>query len=198
MADVIELRPATLADAQRIATIWTQALVDEPMAQWPLDCGQREAATAADFAVLASGYAGLGSIWVDTEIRGAAAWLSPEGAAQFEVVLELSQEAIVPLTDDAGARYSSFWTWIAERMPAEPMWFLDILAVHPDSQGSGVGSALVRRGLELAQRDGVPAILETGNPRNVEYYRNFGFEVVHAEAAPDGGPMVWFMVCQPH
>ena len=150
------------------------------------------------FAVLASGYAGLGSVLVDSEMRGAAAWLSPEAAGQFYVVDQLVHEAVVPLTDDGGARYSSFWTWIAERMPAEPMWFLDILAVHPDSQGSGVGSALVRHGLELAKRDGVPAILETGNPRNVEYYRSFGFEVVHAEVAPGGGPMVWFMVCAPH
>jgi hypothetical protein len=48
-------------------------------------------------------------------------------------------------------------------------------------------------GLELARADGCPAFLETGNPRNVPFYRSLGFQIVDEQRAPDGGPMIWFM-----
>jgi predicted N-acetyltransferase YhbS len=77
------------------------------------------------------------------------------------------------------------------------VWFLDVLGVTPSSQGQGLGSALVRHGLALADADGVAALLETGNPDNIGYYRQFGFEVWRQEAAPDGGPVVSFMIHRP-
>jgi hypothetical protein len=41
--------------------------------------------------------------------------------------------------------------------------------------------------LQRCDLDGLPAALESSNPRNVSFYRRLGFEVVW-EAAPDGGP----------
>lgn len=46
------------------------------------------------------------------------------------------------------------------------------LSVHPDAQGVGVGSALVRRVLELAGDEGEPCVVVLGDPA---YYRRFGF-----------------------
>jgi len=70
---------------------------------------------------------------------------------------------------------------------------LDMVAVDPALQGQGVGSALIRHGVELARGDGVAAFLETGNPRNVPYYERFGLRVTGEADAPDGGPHIWFM-----
>jgi ribosomal protein S18 acetylase RimI-like enzyme len=64
-----------------------------------------------------------------------------------------------------------------------PHWELNILCVDPSAQRSGVGSALVRHGLERADRDGVPAYVITHNPANVAYYTRFGFEVVQQRSA---------------
>ncbi|MCX6092481.1 MAG: N-acetyltransferase [Candidatus Bipolaricaulota bacterium] len=47
------------------------------------------------------------------------------------------------------------------------------LAVAPDRQRQGVGSLLVRRGLELLRADGHPFVIVLGHP---EYYPRFGFE----------------------
>ena len=71
---------------------------------------------------------------------------------------------------------------------------LDIVAVDPACQGRGTGTALIRHGLALADRDGVPAFLETGKPRNVPYYERLGFRVAEEGDAPDGGPHMWFML----
>jgi putative acetyltransferase len=47
------------------------------------------------------------------------------------------------------------------------------LAVLPDHQGKGIGSALVRRGLEILRERNCPFIIVLGHPT---YYPRFGFE----------------------
>ena len=47
------------------------------------------------------------------------------------------------------------------------------MAVLPDHQRQGIGSALVRRGLEVAKQLGEDVVVLVGHP---EYYPRFGFE----------------------
>jgi putative acetyltransferase len=49
---------------------------------------------------------------------------------------------------------------------------LSPLAVRPDRQRRGIGSALVRHGLRLARERGEPVVIVEGDPR---YYSRFGF-----------------------
>lgn len=49
---------------------------------------------------------------------------------------------------------------------------LSPLGVRPDRQGEGIGSALVRRGLELLAERSVPIVFLEGSP---VYYARFGF-----------------------
>ena len=50
---------------------------------------------------------------------------------------------------------------------------LSPLSVHPDYQGRGIGSALTREVLRLADEAGEPFLLVLGHPT---YYPRFGFE----------------------
>jgi len=47
------------------------------------------------------------------------------------------------------------------------------LAVLPDKQSQGIGSRLVRDGLDLVRRKGVPGCVLLGSPK---YYSRFGFD----------------------
>jgi len=47
------------------------------------------------------------------------------------------------------------------------------MAVLPDRQRHGIGSKLVRRGLEILRERGCPFVIVLGHP---EYYPRFGFE----------------------
>ena len=47
------------------------------------------------------------------------------------------------------------------------------VAVHPDCQSQGIGSALIREGLRLCKEQGFDYCVVLGSP---EYYRRFGFE----------------------
>jgi ribosomal protein S18 acetylase RimI-like enzyme len=80
--------------------------------------------------------------------------------------------------------------------PDEPAWYLMYLGVHPDAQGTGAGSALLRSALDdILRRETAPVYLETGTERNVRFYQRFGFRVREANIALVPGPVRhWTMI----
>ena len=60
--------------------------------------------------------------------------------------------------------------------PTEPHWYLPMIAMDPALQSRGYGSALLRAALARCDEDGLPAYLESSNPRNISIYRRHGFE----------------------
>lgn len=75
-----------------------------------------------------------------------------------------------------------------------PALALAPVAVTPDRQGRGIGSALIRAGLARAAREGWQGIFVLGEP---DYYTRFGFSAGLAEkfTSPYAGPA--FMACFP-
>jgi ribosomal protein S18 acetylase RimI-like enzyme len=78
-----------------------------------------------------------------------------------------------------------------------PHWYLAGIGVDPAEQRQGVGSALLRPGVEGAERAGLPAVLLTNNEANISFYARHGFEVEREDETPQGGPRAWAMVKRP-
>lgn len=124
-------------------------------------------------------------------------WVPPGRAEQLIASDRRVREQLLPLTDDGGRRYGVLWDWIEDQLPDEPHWFLDALGVEPSRQSGGIGTALLRWGLERAAADDVPVTLETGRLDTIHYYERFGFRVVHEGEPEPAGPHVWFMRLDP-
>jgi GNAT superfamily N-acetyltransferase len=88
------------------------------------------------------------------------------------------------------ARLEHFDAVVGAALPAQPFWYLGVVATHPDHAGRRLGRSLIAAGLNRAAAAGLPAYLETANPRNVDRYRGVGWEVV---AQVDPGLPVWVM-----
>lgn len=72
-------------------------------------------------------------------------------------------------------------------------WFaLGPVSVTPERQGQGIGSKLIRSGLEQLQSTDALGCILTGNP---DYYRRFGFNVC-SEHCPACEPQEYFMINQ--
>jgi GNAT superfamily N-acetyltransferase len=85
-------------------------------------------------------------------------------------------------------------TWAGEwarRDLAQPHWHLGPVAVDPQVQGQGVGTAMLTAFCSRMDDLSMLSYLETDKCKNVRFYRKLGFDVV-AEAEVLGVPN-WFM-----
>lgn len=106
--------------------------------------------------------------------------LRTEGALALSLVAETAGEIVghVAFSPAAAADGS-------------PGWFaLGPVSVLPAHQGSGIGAALIRTGLEELRRGGAAGCILVGEPA---YYRRFGFEPAPA-ITPPGQPAAYFQV----
>jgi ribosomal protein S18 acetylase RimI-like enzyme len=74
--------------------------------------------------------------------------------------------------------------------PADAHWHLQFLAVHPDHQNRGLGSALMRRRHPELDAAGIPQYLEATNEENIRLYRRHGYAPMEPFdiRLPDGTP----------
>ena len=192
----MEIRPADPTRIAPIAGVLGRALVTEPMMTWPLG-GRSDDLVERCIRVYALYLGPLveeGLVWETADGHGALVLVSPDQTDVWDDALaHVDDSTTHDLTDDGGLRHERFWGWVASRIPPEPSWHLDSVAVEPGWQGRGIGSALIEFGLERTRESRTAVILETGTLRNVPLYERLGFQVVEEADSPDGGPHVWFM-----
>jgi len=194
---MVEISRASLDRLTPLASVLGRSFVVEPMMLWSLgDRGDVAERLTQSFARTLENLIPLDMVWEAGVAEGAAIWVPPSGAAAWKQT-QLGGGPPDASEPEAEARYSGFWTWVESRLPTEPLWHLDAVAVDPVGRGRGIGAALIEHGLAMARADLVGVVLETGNPGNVPYYERFGFRVVDKEDAPLGGPTVWFMRWDP-
>jgi ribosomal protein S18 acetylase RimI-like enzyme len=90
------------------------------------------------------------------------------------------------------SRWLKFYELCEEKRPKQPHFYLDFIGVHPEKQGRGYASALLRHTLTCLDADGTPAYLESSNLRNNPLYQRNGFKIMDEIHLPDG-PTLWCM-----
>ena len=138
-----------------------------------------------------------GQVFVDDQHRGAAVWAAPgEWKAGVIDVLRLMPVSI-PLFGRNLVRGLRALGALERSHPSEPHWYLEFVGTHPDHQGTGIGSALVRAVTDRCDSEGLPAYLESSKESNVPFYARHGFEVRDEIHLPSGGPTLWPMWREP-
>ncbi|CAM5463593.1 GNAT family N-acetyltransferase OS=Streptomyces alboniger OX=132473 GN=CP975_23945 PE=4 SV=1 [Streptomyces alboniger] len=75
--------------------------------------------------------------------------------------------------------------------------YLHMIAVRPDRQGEGLGTALVTAVLERCDREGGHAYLEASNVRSRDLYERLGFVFTGTPLDLPDGPRMWPMWREP-
>lgn len=86
---------------------------------------------------------------------------------------------------------------LESRHPREPHYYLFAIGTRPSSQGRGIGRRLMTAGLERADKECLPAYLESSKESNVPFYRHYGFEVIDRCIPGKGCPPLWLMWREP-
>ena len=135
-------------------------------------------------------------VYINSNSTGAALWLpagiSPKSPFHWRLFSTLF--SLVAASGISGLkRASELEKVFAENHPQEPHFYLHAIGAIQDFQGKGIGSALLKAGLATCDEQGMPAYLESTNPRNNPLYERYGFNIVGEATLSNGGPSVWFM-----
>jgi GNAT superfamily N-acetyltransferase len=174
----IDVSPATAADEAAVIGVITLAFSTDPMARWAFGDTRTYLAVMPTF-VRAFGGNGLahGATHLAEGGWAAAMWLPPGVQPDAETMMALTEEHV---RKDRLEDMMQVFTQMEKYHPADDCWYLPLIGVDPSCQGRGYGSALLRHALQACDRDGLPAYLESSNPRNVPLYERHGFEALGA------------------
>jgi len=190
MADA-KVHIATSRDEATLVDVITLGFTSDPMARWSFPNAHTYLRCMPDVVRAFGGKAiDHGSAYYVEGYAGAALWLPPGVEPDSERLVALMQTHapahVVPDSMGVFERMGAFH-------PQEPCWYLPLIAVDPSVQGKGHGSALLREALARCDRDGLPAYLESSNPRNITLYQRHGFEAlgtIQVGSSPTVTPML--------
>jgi GNAT superfamily N-acetyltransferase len=168
---------AAVAESERDRAIATlvSAFEDDPVERWlyPDEVEYRR-----HFPAFIAAFGGDAfrdrTVWRLGDFDAVAFWFrpgrDPDGDAIVRVLVETTSE-------DLHADSFATLEQMEEGHPAEPHWYLPWFGVDRALQGRGLGTHLMRHCLEIVDETGLPAYLETPNPRTVPFYQRAGFSV---------------------
>lgn len=123
------------------------------------------------------------------DFHGAGLWLPPDVHPEPEALEAAFAETTLPAhLDDVLGTFEKMDEW----HPEERHYYLPLIGVEPNAQGRGLGAALMEHAVARADEAGLPAYLESSNPRNITLYQRHGFEIlteIQVGSAPVITPM---------
>jgi ribosomal protein S18 acetylase RimI-like enzyme len=189
------LRLATAADVPALGRMLARAFWDDPVARWACKPERLRPATLERFhSARLRQLLGHEAVWTSDQLSSAALWASPGNAHTTpREDLELMSGQLHPRLVWRLPLVVSGLLRVQRAHPHDPPhWYLAVLGTDPSAQGQGLGSAVLRPVLELCDRDGVAAYLESSKERNIDFYARHGFRVTGELRLPRG-PSVWPM-----
>jgi GNAT superfamily N-acetyltransferase len=182
---------AAPADRGLVADVITRAFATDPPSRWLYPADDQYWRCFPRFVEAFGGRAiDCGTAELAGDGAAAALWLPPGAHPDDDALGALLEESVDPaLLPTAFALFEQ----MAGYHPAGPHWYLPLIGVDPANQGHGYGSLLLEHAVARADRDRLPAYLESTSPRSVQLYRRHGFEVV-AEIRVGSAPPIFPMV----
>lgn len=197
----IDVRRAQTADTAAIIAALTDAFRDDPVVSWliPADVRNREERLDAFFGSMARSYLRRDKhVLVAGDGSGSALWAQPGAFVLPPAEIARETPAAVKAFGRNLPRALKLLNQVESLHPKQPdHWYLAYIGTRCDSQGKGVGSALLRDVLEGADRQRVPAYLESSNERNLTLYERNGFRIVEEIKALGHGPSIYRMWREP-
>lgn len=201
MSANISVRRADRAELDQVLRAYAKAFVDEPLNRWIIGGEVPEEHRVAFFRDLLRRALAADEVWVaelDGAIRGSSTWIPAASADRFRTEAE-QLAAMAEITGSAAlGRAATAARLTAQRHPALPHLYFHSMSIEPGHRGAGVGSAIVRDRLAIADAERTPVYLEASNEGSARMLRRLGFEETGERVPlPDGGPALFTMWREP-
>lgn len=198
MPAVPEVRPVRPEDVPEVAASLVRAFYDDPSMVYMFpNPRSRERRLRRFFTYhLKRTYLPRGLPYTTEECRSAALWMPPrEGPPRMREVF--AQLPLLVILGRRAGRALQLVQLVEARHPTAPHYYLAGLGTDPAWQHKGLGSAVMQPVLDLCDREGLPAYLESSKESNIPFYRHHGFDVTGEVSVPDGSLRLWLMWREP-
>lgn len=187
MRTLVVRRAGLSEESGAIATV-VLAFAADPMARWSWPDADQYLETMPHFVrTFGGGAFAHRSAYCAEGLAGVALWLPPEVHADEQALGAIVEQTVA---SDRRADTFALFEQMAAYHPRHPHWYLPLIGVDPAHQGRGYGAALLEEALRQCDRDGLPAYLESTNPRNIGLYQRHGFEALGTIQVGTSPPMV--------
>jgi ribosomal protein S18 acetylase RimI-like enzyme len=179
------------SNAPRALSALTLAFSCDPVCRWCWSDPDVHLRFFPRFALAFGGAAfDCGTAFVDAEVRGAALWLPPGATPDDPALMDIIDSSV-----KAAQRATLFAVLeqMAEHHPHGDHWYLPLIGVEPMAQSRGLGRTLMLPALARCDARGLPAYLESTNPKNVPFYERLGFRAtgrIKVDDCPEVVPML--------
>ena len=193
MSSTPTIRQAQPQDRPGVVATVAAAFAEDP--GWAFLMGEEYERLAPEFVgALFDLRAPGGNVWVSDDLATVAMWESPSGDddEQWTRTKKAWARYVSLAGEEAHERLVAYKTALAAVCPADPYWYLGVLATHPARQGEGVATAVLTPILNEADRLGIACCLETSTIKNRRFYERRGFEQA-GEIILRGGPDTWWL-----
>lgn len=190
----VRIIPAITGQADTLGVLIATAFHDLAVSRWLVtDPGERLRAQSRQFAMLVRHALAHGDVHTTPEETAVAVWL-PDADEHMVPPIQDYARRLAQICGHDLPRFQSLDQAMDDHHPDEPHWYLAFLAVHPDLQGAGVGSALLRHQHQRLDLLGAPAFLHAADRRARDLYLRHGYRAA-GEPFPvgDGGPPMYPM-----
>jgi ribosomal protein S18 acetylase RimI-like enzyme len=194
------LRGAVEADTDAVVELLAQAFLHDPVSNWVVpDHDQLLEINRRVFRVVVDAALAAGHVDVDGQVTAAAVWFDVPAATTAAGDQGPEPDAFTEAIAQACGEYADRALMLSEVLaPTHPddvaHRYLPYVGVAPESQGTGLGTALLRSRLDS---DGTPAYLEASSSRNRSLYLRLGFTDLGPPVTLPGGPPLWPMWYKP-
>lgn len=175
MTDIEFGGASTAEEIDRVARLIAEAFDDLDANHYLVDDPRQRLSVMQDWFQVQVQHAArpvVGRVTVANDFAAAAVWFRRTVPATAPANYD---KRLADLAGEFLPRFQELDQLLDAHHPPEDHWYLAFAAVHPDHQGKGLGTALLKHTLSWLDGYRVPVYLEATNERNAALYRRLGF-----------------------
>ncbi len=170
-----DIRIAEEADRNPAIHSLILSFSSDPLVRWIWPEPSVYLAVQEGFDAFGGGAIDSNTAYVAGNFEGIAFWMPPGVEPDEDRMVAFLQRTVPEERQEA---VFGLFEKMDEFHPEETCWYLPTIGVDPACQGKGIGSQLMKHALQIIDEAGLPAYLESSNPRNISLYERHGFEIV--------------------